>query len=410
MKVSDLSREDIKSVNFDNKYCTLGGDPEFFIAERKTKRIVSADKFFPSKHKPIRVEGREAINSKLFFDGIQAEAALAYNRCREYMVDNAQFVFEKVFSIIGKDHEVVIKPATRVQKSVIMAADPEARIFGCAPDFNAYTLSTNTSEMDASRHPFRYAGGHIHLGMSSPYLKEGDEEWELAMRPENHIRVIKLLDLILGITTLPLDNATGSKRRRDKYGKAGCFRPTPYGVEYRTQSCWWLKSPITLSLVYSLARIAWNVAINKKDKLFFKIAKVDEQEVNGTINNSDITNARKIWKNLRPYFAVIGETSYNPLNIRSAVSEEFEEVSKTNSIVGKARLPKFGKFERPVYSLALFEYMVKNGTEGIINPSPEIEWTKHSSPEDGTLTGGYRRVKENKDFFKFQSDFLKNVI
>lgn len=47
------------------------------------------------------------------------------------------------------------------------------------------------------------------------------------------------MDLHLGVPSLVLDKDT---ERRKLYGKAGAFRPKPYGVEYRTLSNFWIWS------------------------------------------------------------------------------------------------------------------------------------------------------------------------
>jgi hypothetical protein len=50
-----------------------------------------------------------------------------------------------------------------------------------------------------------------------------------------------MLDLRLAVPSLIWDK---DKKRRLLYGKAGCFRPKPYGMEYRTLSNAWLNPAI----------------------------------------------------------------------------------------------------------------------------------------------------------------------
>jgi hypothetical protein len=292
------------------------------------------------------------------------------------------------------------------------------------PDYNAYTLSQNTPEMDASQHPFRYAGGHIHLGWSSPYLKKASAEYQMVKNEENHPGIIKMLDLLVSIPTLPLDNAPGSKHRRDKYGKAGCFRPTPYGVEYRTQSCWWLQSPITASLVFGLGRLAWSILAQGKGAEFLKYVDVSEEEVRGTIDEGDVRNAKKIWKKMRPYVACSGEGYRNPIHVRSAMASTYSARERFRANWSH----RLESVDIPglVTGLGVFEYMLKHGVLSVIgsnNPAecwsiPSEEPEENTNPVlklvgpvyNGFVSGGYDMLYNNKDFQSFQISLWKECV
>lgn len=409
MKLSEVDKDLVGKLQNKQGPVSMGGDPEFFITDSRRK-ILNADAFFPSKHDPIVVSARLDGKSKIFFDGIQAEMAVAHSTCREWLADNIRFCWREVLKRIPKGHKIVLKPSAKIQKSVIDGADPEARIFGCAPDFNAYTLSTNTSAMDASRHPYRYAGGHLHIGLPDlDYRRtlKNDPWLKLATSPSTHLRVIKLFDLLVTIPTLALDSGPGSRRRRAKYGRAGCFRPTPYGVEYRTPSCWWLKSPSTVSLVYGLAKLAWTIVGLDLDAEFAKAVKADEQEIMGCINESDLSTSRKIWSNLRPYVALIGHGYNNPLNIKSVQTDKRDYVRE--SYRGFNGPPKIAG--KPVYCLAAFEYLLKNGTKDLIDENLEIEWgvdRPAGISYNGFMNESFAKFINNKDFHEFQTDFLNN--
>lgn len=55
------------------------------------------------------------------------------------------------------------------------------------------------------------------------------------------------MDAYLGVPSVLRDPDT---KRRSLYGKAGCFRLTPYGCEYRTLSSAMMKDVETLSFVW----------------------------------------------------------------------------------------------------------------------------------------------------------------
>lgn len=52
--------------------------------------------------------------------------------------------------------------------------------------------------------------------------------------------MIRTLDLFLGVPSILIDK---DDRRRELYGKAGCFRFTAYGLEYRVMSGYFIDTP-----------------------------------------------------------------------------------------------------------------------------------------------------------------------
>lgn len=95
---------------------------------------------------------------------------------------------------------------------------PNAHVFGCEPDYNAWTKDYNPSPCPP--HPFmRSAGGHIHVETK-----------------DNPYDVIRAMDLFLGVPSVLMDQG---EERKQLYGKAGAHRIKPYGVEYRTLSNFW---------------------------------------------------------------------------------------------------------------------------------------------------------------------------
>lgn len=409
MKVTDIPSTIVRKFKKFDVYPNLGGDPEFFVADKKAGKILSASDFFPGKEKPIiiteNLAGKMADTypSKLFFDGIQAEIAPTPTACREYLVDNYRACLKAAYDIVDKTSKMLMRPSVKVQRAVIDNAHPEARIFGCAPDFNAYTCGVNTCAMDASKHPFRYAGGHIHLGVSSVYLKKDSPEYLIAKTEQGHLGTIKMLDLFVGVLSVLLDNSPASTRRRSKYGKAGCFRPTPYGVEYRTMSCFWLKSPMLVSLMYGMARLAWNVRINGEDDRVRKLIGCDEETVRGIIDESDVVAARKLWAKIRPVASIMGCDEFNPVNYRNTLSDGDVTLDRRYKI----------DLDKVVNTSAALQYLIENGIDAVLK-APEVEWelTSDLYEEDGCIGfEGFRnhcinKFLGNKDFVGFQKHFL----
>lgn len=101
-----------------------------------------------------------------------------------------------------------------------------AKVFGCDPDFNAWTGKKNPKPK-ADDWRLRSCGGHIHVGFDNPKIDKK--------------RLIKIMDLTHGVPSVIMD--TEGALRRKLYGKRGAYRDKPYGVEYRVLSNFWVTNP-----------------------------------------------------------------------------------------------------------------------------------------------------------------------
>ena len=82
------------------------------------------------------------------------------------------------------------------------------------------------------------------------------------------------------------------RKRRSLYGKAGCYRLTSYGVEYRTLSSKMGENDTSLGLIYDgvlAATQAFEIGIHMPN----------ETDVVTAINNSDVNAARAIRSTLQ---------------------------------------------------------------------------------------------------------------
>ena len=146
----------------------------------------------------------------------------------------------------------------------------EAKLFGCDPDYNAYTEKANPKPKgDVSN--LRSAGCHIHIG----YPK---------CNPETSVLLVKYLDAFLGLHSVLLDT---DKTRRSLYGKAGSFRLQPWGVEYRVLSSYFISNDELLSWVWDRVMIAVNAC-----HYFLQLPPADL--VIKAINNSDQALAKEL--------------------------------------------------------------------------------------------------------------------
>lgn len=150
---------------------------------------------------------------------------------------------------------------------------PGAHIFGCEPDFNAWTNTENFKPQPPVPN-MRSAGGHVHI--------ETDKD-------KRH--VIQVVDLFLGIPSLFMDEG---EDRRKLYGKAGCFRPKLYGVEYRTLSNFWTFKAAHIRWVWNQVERALNyVAMPAWMEYYLSN---DGDAVQHAINNNDMIVAKRLIK------------------------------------------------------------------------------------------------------------------
>ncbi|MAZ33861.1 MAG: putative COOH.NH2 ligase-type 2 [Prokaryotic dsDNA virus sp.] len=215
-----------------NTSFTLGCDPEIFVKNKRSQKIVSAhgliegDKKAPHKipEGAYQVDGMAVEFNTDPYDLSRGSSAVFSRRVLNVMDQMKASVQAK-----DKDLTFAIQATADFDPEYLEAQPEEAKELGCDPDFNAYTLEQNPRPNGEV--PFRTAAGHIHLGWT-----EGapiDHPDHLAICAS----IVKCLDATVGFASVIYERDT---RRREMYGCAGAFRPKPYGVEYRTPSNFWI--------------------------------------------------------------------------------------------------------------------------------------------------------------------------
>lgn len=250
----------------------VGCDPEVFV--KKENQFLSAFGLIQGdKKNPFKVN-RGAVQ----VDGM----ALEFNIDPAYSEDefclNVQDVFNTMCKMVP-DYEVVATPVAHFSPEYMKTQPKEALELGCDPDYNAWTQLPNIKP-NGDR-PMRTASGHIHIGWTQDQnILDG-----------NHLNscnsAARQMDFYLGLGSLAYDH---DSLRREMYGKAGCNRPKPYGVEYRTLSNAWLNSEKLMRWVYRNTVAGMNALIEGRD-LAEKYG--DIQEI---INSSNKKEAMNICK------------------------------------------------------------------------------------------------------------------
>lgn len=202
---------------------TIGADIELFIAEKATNTIVSAEPFIlGTKEKPFNFDKA----SKYFatsLDNVLAEFCIPPATTKDEFYKNILHSMQYINETIPKEYCTVAIPAANLDIKYLMTE--HAQIFGCEPDFNAYTGLENIKPR-CNDITLRSAGGHLHFGYLNPDVNTNK-------------RIIKAMDLFIGIPSIIQEP---ENKRKELYGCAGAYRNKKYGVEYRTISNYYLQS------------------------------------------------------------------------------------------------------------------------------------------------------------------------
>lgn len=245
----------------------IGSDPEVFLVDVTGKYISSIGLIGGTKEnpRPIREDGCavQEDNVAVEFNTPPAETVDAFIEGIKFNLDYlTEFVKQRGLSLS-------IDASAEFPEDQL--ADPRAQVFGCDPDFNAWTHKLNPRPT-AQNMSLRAAGGHVHAGCKD----EDIDPWLMG----------QAMDLYLGVKSVGMDPDT---KRRELYGKAGAVRIKPYGVEYRTLSNFWLKSPELQKWVYTQTLRACDFI-----KSGGKFSKDEGEKIQWCINNSDVNLMKEI--------------------------------------------------------------------------------------------------------------------
>lgn len=239
----------------------LGCDPEVFLINNQgllpVFGLVGGDKWNP---KPV-----EGMPAGFTFqeDNVALEFGIPPAASREEFVKSVRDV---QFAFLNKHPELTFCNLSCVVFHEDALKHPQANVFGCEPDFNAWTNKENPRPR--MKKNTRAAGGHVHVELPAESSRE---------------IVVQAMDFYLGLPSLLMDK---DSERRKMYGKAGAFRPKSYGVEYRTLSNFWIFKDRYVEWVWDNTERALN-SVGQGEE--FQAASADIQRI---INTSNIEEAR----------------------------------------------------------------------------------------------------------------------
>jgi len=288
-----------------------GADPELMVIGPDGTLTSAIPLIKGTKKKPQKVPGGAVQR-----DNVMAEFNVEPSNTSDEFEHNIRVVLGSLAKLI-RPNVLAVRAYAEFPETAL--DHPEARVFGCDPDFCAWPnkdgiLAMNTIPSHKALEPFRSAGGHFHIG-----FKKGTEEM---LRDDfGKIEVVKMLDIFQGIPSVVLDPDQSAIERRSLYGTAGAHRPKEYGVEYRALGNFWLRSPELVHLMYELANRAVELTLNGESQAV--IEQVGQKNVQDIINKSQPRKAKRVVMNILKRY--LTKESFNALRNNVAPKSDFYE-------------------------------------------------------------------------------------
>lgn len=256
----------------------FGTDPEFFSGYTKDNTIYCLPPVYFRQHLGVQAEpnGRHPIFIKLSNGTIVHEDGAAFELSATPST-NWEDLFERVnegkkaleTQILSKfpevnDGKTYTLPTINYEVDRWQGEDEEfiyCTEFGCDPDEDAFNTEVKSRIIDASQHPFRYGGGHIHISGSKAIKEEP-------------LLAVHSLALTVGLAAVAYSDVPElDKERTYLYGKPGKYRIQRYGhnfnkfpytnvgIEYRTPSNRWTDNKDMAEQVFSWATIGIKILL-----------------------------------------------------------------------------------------------------------------------------------------------------
>lgn len=259
----------------------VGADPELFLATQKGKMIPAIGLIGGTKDEPLPISELGPGHCKQE-DNVMVEFNIPPAATKEAFVSSLTNVLAHLEQQVKqKDLKLVISSSHVFDK--VQLSHPQAMTMGCDPDFCVWTRSINETVSAAQAGRLRTAGGHIHLG----FTVDGEPPEVVSSEP-----IVKMCDLVFGLPSLFVDS---DNRRRSLYGRAGAFRLKNYGIEYRTLSNWWIRSPEYQGWVFDQAHNLFSL-FNGNPKHWSGVFVKHSKSISETINRADSSAALQLLK------------------------------------------------------------------------------------------------------------------
>lgn len=265
---------------------TIGTDPELMIWDKKLMKMVSSIPLLSTEKDdagvPIPRDSHNPIDLgsgyKLYSDNVLVELSTPHGYGP---VDFANIVIlglerakDYISGIENGRYSVLAQASYDYDEDQL--SHPVAKMVGCKPNFDAWARAMNTPvDFDSG---LRTGSFHIHIGSEKLADNKAKEQ------------AIRTLDLILGCSSVIFDKDITVRKRRKIYGRAGEFRPTEYGIEYRVLGNWPLTKRILVYLIGDLVSYSM-------DRLWdFEFSDQLRDKIKEAINDCSVPAAKDILK------------------------------------------------------------------------------------------------------------------
>jgi hypothetical protein len=264
----------------------VGSDPEVMVKSQKTQEIVSAI--------PLVKEGKDDPRDlgqgfKVLHDTTLIEFNIPPTDSKKRFIATMREGLKRVSKVIGKEHTLIAQASHEFPKKFLKERD--ANVFGCAASFDAWEM--RMCQPPDCKNGLRTGSTHLHIGRKD-FENPSDD---VLINPYSKARIIRLMDLFLGIPfTILESNDPTNKARKKLYGTCGNHRPCEYGVEYRVLSNYCLRSPELLDLAFDLSMFAVRMEVEGKAEALIENA--PKEKIIATINSASRSRAEKLLKAL----------------------------------------------------------------------------------------------------------------
>lgn len=248
---------------------TVGCDPEVF-ARSRGRYVSLIGKIGGTKGNPVPLAGGGGVQE----DNLALEFNTEPATTQKDFIERVISAREDVAHLMRQNEASLAKTSIAHFPPLALNCDA-AKVFGCDPDINAWTLEPNPIP-DLHNSSMRTAGGHVHIG------------WDFKNDMER-IYMARLMDIFHGIPSVVSDQ--NGRQRRKYYGMAGAHRPKPYGIESRILSNYWIFSTSTIRDIFRRVKLAHKYLPRAEEF----IQHLGPENIITTINTGNRTDAIELW-------------------------------------------------------------------------------------------------------------------
>lgn len=224
---------------------TLGADPEIFVGVNGSVRSIIG-KIGGTKKDPLPLPIGDGFAVQE--DNVALEFNIPPSGSKDFFNANLDLALNFLAQMVQDkypDYSFVKESAVSFPENEL--EDPRSWVFGCDPDYNAWTLTRNPRPKARDKN-LRSCGGHVHVGY-------------FGLTDDQKVELVRMMDMRLAVPATIMDNG---EARKELYGKRGAFRDKPYGLEYRTLSNFWVFDEKYRVWVYEQTEAALDAVLNGK--------------------------------------------------------------------------------------------------------------------------------------------------